>query len=194
MLQHNPLVIPVLHILREHQGAISEYDLMCMLEQKGVQFPIEATSKDLELFRKHFFLKNALYQLQSELLQEAIYLRIGLLDISLESTSTESTSTEISEQGEARVRDFYLDWANYDNTGDEDVKKLLNSFWERYFALDQYGDALNVLGLSTECGWPDIQSEYRRLVTRHHPDKGGDKTRFIEIREAYETLRCYYQR
>ncbi len=193
MMQHNPLVIPVLHILREHQGPISEYDLMCALENSGVQFPIVADTKDLELFRKHFFLKNALYQLQLDLFQEGIYVRIGLLDISLEPISHESSSNELSEQGETKLRTFYLDWSNYANTGDEDVKKLLQSFWERYFALDQYGNALNVLGLTSECQWLDIQSEYRRQVALHHPDKGGEKAKFIEIREAYETLRCYYQ-
>lgn len=194
MIKHNPLVIPVLHILREHQGPISEYDLMCMLEKTGVQFPVTADTKDLELFRKHFFLKNALYQLQSDLYQDGIYLRIGLLDISLEHILPESSSVELSEQGEQKLRSFYLDWCNYTNTGDDDVKKLLQSFWERYFALDQYGDALNALGLADDCSWEDVQSEYRRLVTRHHPDKGGEKAKFIEIREAYETLRCYYQR
>ncbi|TNF37431.1 MAG: hypothetical protein EP315_02655, partial [Gammaproteobacteria bacterium] len=141
IMQSNPLIVPLLHLLRTQPGPISEYDLMQLLEQSGVQFPIEAETRDLELFRKHFFLKNALYQLQAELIDEGMYVRIGMLDISLEPVSNGRDRQELSEQGEAKVRNYYLDWNNYSTTGDQEVKQLLQSFWERYFALDQHEQA-----------------------------------------------------
>jgi curved DNA-binding protein len=36
---------------------------------------------------------------------------------------------------------------------------------------------------------PDqIKRAYRKLASQHHPDKGGDKARFQEIQQAYDTL------
>ena len=34
----------------------------------------------------------------------------------------------------------------------------------------------------------EIKSSYRRLVKQHHPDKGGEKDRFLAIQDAWETL------
>jgi curved DNA-binding protein len=34
----------------------------------------------------------------------------------------------------------------------------------------------------------EIKRAYRKLASQHHPDKGGDKARFQEIQEAYNTL------
>jgi len=34
----------------------------------------------------------------------------------------------------------------------------------------------------------DIKRSYRKLSMKHHPDRGGDKKKFQEINEAYQTL------
>jgi curved DNA-binding protein len=34
----------------------------------------------------------------------------------------------------------------------------------------------------------EIKRAYRKLASQHHPDKGGDKNRFQEIQQAYDTL------
>ena len=44
------------------------------------------------------------------------------------------------------------------------------------------------LGVSPQADAQEIKKAYRRLAGKHHPDKGGDETRFKQINEAYETL------
>jgi molecular chaperone DnaJ len=49
-------------------------------------------------------------------------------------------------------------------------------------------DYYEVLGLTKGANESEIKKAYRKLVMKHHPDKGGDETKFKEIAEAYETL------
>lgn len=49
-------------------------------------------------------------------------------------------------------------------------------------------DYYKILGVARNASESDIKTAYRRLASQHHPDKGGDTTRFQEIQTAYETL------
>jgi len=44
------------------------------------------------------------------------------------------------------------------------------------------------LGVDRDADSDTIKRAYRRLASQHHPDKGGDKSRFQEIQSAYDTL------
>ena len=44
------------------------------------------------------------------------------------------------------------------------------------------------LGLEKNATKSEIKSSYRSLVKQHHPDKGGEKERFLAIQNAWETL------
>jgi curved DNA-binding protein len=44
------------------------------------------------------------------------------------------------------------------------------------------------LGVAKDATADDIKKAYRKLASQHHPDKGGDKTKFQEIQVAYDTL------
>jgi len=46
----------------------------------------------------------------------------------------------------------------------------------------------DVLGVPTDATEADIKKAFRKLASQHHPDKGGDTTKFQQIQEAYETL------
>lgn len=44
------------------------------------------------------------------------------------------------------------------------------------------------LGLEPTATAEEIRRAYRRLALEHHPDKGGDAERMMEVQQAYETL------
>lgn len=48
--------------------------------------------------------------------------------------------------------------------------------------------ARKILGVDSTADQAAIKTAYRRLAAKHHPDKGGDESKFKEIRQAYEVL------
>ena len=49
-------------------------------------------------------------------------------------------------------------------------------------------DYFNILGVGKAASEDDIKKAYRGLAMKHHPDRGGDLTKFQEIEEAYRVL------
>lgn len=49
-------------------------------------------------------------------------------------------------------------------------------------------DHYATLGISKNASAEEIKKAYRKLASRHHPDKGGDKAKFQQIQEAYSIL------
>lgn len=191
-MQHNPLIIPILEILKVATDKIGEYDIISRLEQQGMVFPVANDSYNVAMFKKHFITMNALYHLQQDLFEDGYYLNISALDIKIEPLGKVTDHQSLIDSAEHKVRDYYLDWRHFDNTSEAEIEELLANFWEMCSAMDKQAGALAILELNSDANWEDVKQRYRRLATEHHPDKGGKDARFIEIREAYEVLRCYY--
>ena len=51
--------------------------------------------------------------------------------------------------------------------------------------MQEYYDILQVSPNSTD---KEIKHQFRKLSMIHHPDRGGDKTKFNEILQAYEYI------
>jgi len=49
-------------------------------------------------------------------------------------------------------------------------------------------DPYSSLGVQKGCSDDDVKKAYRKLVMKHHPDKGGDPEKFKQIQGAYEVL------
>lgn len=49
-------------------------------------------------------------------------------------------------------------------------------------------EAYQKLGLSPGADEADVKKAYRRMATKHHPDKGGNEEEFKKIKEAYERI------
>ena len=49
-------------------------------------------------------------------------------------------------------------------------------------------DYYDVLGVNKSASPDELKKAFRRAAIEHHPDKGGDETKFKEVNEAYEVL------
>ena len=58
---------------------------------------------------------------------------------------------------------------------------MLSAF---YFMQNPY----QTLGVNQNASPEEIKRAYRKLASQHHPDKGGDKTKFQDIQQAYDLL------
>ena len=188
LIAHNPLVIPILELLHSQPGAVTEHQLISELKPQLQQVPGFEGSSQLALFRTHFLVMNALYQLQRDLLPEGMYLSISPLEIVILPCG-EDGGRELRDSGARALGDYYLDLANLHDADDQTVAGLLDSFWQKYLAADGQLDALATLELPADADWRQIQTRYRQLAAQLHPDRGGDAGRFMRAREAFEILR-----
>jgi len=178
----------IFNILKNYPDGLKEYELIEELKIREI-LPEETLSGNLNLFQTHFILFHTLYKLKNEIEKnneqtiEISALRIRILPY---------TAAEKSLQSPDSLRDYYLNLDNLHNTKEEDVKDLLNQFWERFVSSQEKEDALSLLGLKEPVTFQNIKDEYRKLVKRHHPDRGGDCCRFQKISLAMETLNRYY--
>lgn len=191
----NPLKTALLELLKENSDSFSEYEIIQRLRNQFSDDESLPGDSSLGLFRIHFLVMNGLYQLQSELWEDGCYLSISPLEIFV--TKLDDTQeTAVGEAGDQKLREYYLDWKNFDGTEQSDVEELLRGFWQRYAEhshlhdTDRFAQACTLLGVNANDSWRDIQMQFRRLAAEHHPDRGGDPVAFIELREAYEILRC----
>lgn len=183
----NPLLSPVLDVLRRAPLGLSEYAL---LKQVEAELPPLAEAAELALFQKHFLVMNALYRLQAMLWQEErLWLSISPLAVELRSIDGDSDQQALQIDSDDKLRDYYLDWSEFERTGGDEVRALLDGFWRRFHAVDKLQAAFAVLELEPTADWAGVQQQYRRLARASHPDHGGDAQRFLEVRAAYELLR-----
>lgn len=183
----------LLVLLREEAGGLSEYQLIQRLKARhSTHIPNLPLTDKLVLFRTHFLVFNALYRLRERLWSEgAAYLEISALHIQLQ--PYHAGSAALAERDP--LRDYYLDMDQLRDTREEDVEKLLTSFWTRMQGGEEKRAALELLGLENS-GEPlnlaIIKRRYRQLVSEHHPDRGGSNSRLQSLNLAMEILERYY--
>jgi len=49
-------------------------------------------------------------------------------------------------------------------------------------------DPYEILGVNRDASEAEIKKAYKKQAMKHHPDRGGDETKFKEISEAYERI------
>lgn len=188
----NPLVASILALLKAHPDGISEFDILKTLKQQHPTFNELADDANLQLFRQHFLIMNALYQLQGRLWQEDnLLLEISSLNIRLRSKGAIPAPQQQGLENSANVKlaAYYLDWQEYQKTDEAEVSRLLASFYLGNDYQTGRQEALKTLAIEHDNPSKiEIKQHYRKLVQKHHPDVGGDTETFIALRQAYEQL------
>ena len=173
-------------------GGISEFELIRQLKaRRSTHIPNLGLDDKLVLFRTHFLLFNALYQLRDQLWQrQAAHLVISPLRIQLQ--PWQPGCQALAEHDP--LRDYYLDTQHLRDTTERDVEKLLTSFWTRMQGGEEKRAALELFELddSRALNLGLIKQRYRQLVSLHHPDRGGSTSRLQSINLAMEILERYY--
>lgn len=172
--------------LNAHTAGLSEHDLIRALNARGFfDFLPPPPASPQELFRAHFLLFHALYDLRDRLYtrQQGV-LQIGPLCIRVLPWSSGDDALTAADP----LRAYYLDWSNLDGMSDDDVCELIASFWTRFGRFDKREEALAELGLADPVDDATIKLAWRRLAMEHHPDRGGDNERLQAINAAVDCL------
>lgn len=174
------------NIVRSYPAGLGEFELIKRLRASHDDVPLLATSNNkLTLFRCHFLLFHSLYLLQTRLWQqEAGHLEISPLCIKL--VPYQPGASDLCQPDP--LRDYYLDPQNLETTSEEDVKSMLNAFWNRYRHPNGRRQALRALGLDDPVDDSEIKRRYRKLAMQHHPDRGGDTLALQTINAAIRIL------
>jgi len=181
-------------LLNEFPAGCSEYQLIQHLKARHSTHIPQLDIKDrLVLFRTHFLLFNALYRLRQRLVQNGLsQLHINPTCIRL--LSLEGVGSAVGEQDS--LASYYLNMDNLCTTTEQDVQRMLMSFWSRMQGGDEKLAAIELFELdkgSEHLTLAVIKQRYRQLVSLHHPDRGGSTTRLQSINKAMEILNRYYR-
>lgn len=195
----NPLIAPAARILTApNVGQMTEFVLIQQLTAACDFIPSAFAGDALSLFRTHFLLFNALYQLQDEWQAEGLgYLHIDALRIELipfgDSQAVSAEVTALSASQSPSLKAYYLDMSQLTETDRGDVEALLTQFWDKFSASDNRSAALAVLGLEEPVTMAEIKRAYRRKAMALHPDRGGNVTELQEVNHAMDQLKNYYR-
>jgi hypothetical protein len=200
------------------QRGVSEYELIEILKKAPYQFFDDASLREpLMLFKTHFIVFHALYQLKRRWIEQGEgVLDIHTLNIKLnqESAHSDKNSThgdnykdkESQEKVGAiteadALAEYYLDWGNFEKADRKSVDALLNAFWHRMasgnahtFEQEDIADAHALLGLPQDehVSLSVLKRVYKKALQLVHPDKGGVQQEAQDVIHAYQLLLGYY--
>lgn len=175
----------LLRLLRERPQGMSEFELVKRLRGLGLELFQADLGDPAALYRTHFLLFHHLYLLRDRLWAGGEDLDIHCVGIVIRPAAATGPGAL---QPPDPLRAFYLDLGNLEGVDGDDVIRLMGGFWQRYQRLSARDEALAVLGLRDPVTPPEIKQQYRRLVMRHHPDRGGDDARLQELNAAMGVL------
>lgn len=80
----------------------------------------------------------------------------------------------------------------YDDMGDPFGNFFYGAFFASLFSKRACPtESFVTLGLDSSAGLDEVKAAYRQLSLQHHPDKGGNKEKFIEVTEAKNKCLSY---
>ncbi|RLK48238.1 DnaJ-like protein [Alkalispirillum mobile] len=186
------LLPQILAVLRAHPQGLGEFELVRALDEAAVgPFSREGLRETGSLFRTHFLLFHCLYRLRQRLRRQGEDLQIHCTRIGLTCGPAPGGGNPDRRQSLSApdpLAAYYLDLDHLAEADLASVEAMLADGWRRVTRVDQRDAALAELELSEPVTDEEIRLQYRRLVMRHHPDRGGDKARMQQVVKAMEQL------
>lgn len=197
-LQRSQLLDTLQLVLEAHPQGLNEHALIKALGDVGVIDVTPDTFSDtMTLFRTHFLVYNALYELKDDLIRSAHWI-LEITAVRIKLHPYEFGHHLLSESDP--MRDYYLDMSALQETTEEELDDMLRNFWkkidieeEKQVARGLSQKALRCLELEEPITFAEIKKKYRKLAMQHHPDRGGDPSRIQEINEAMEVLKAAFR-
>ncbi len=189
----NPLIDEIF-ILLFTRPKWEVHTLTCTLIKTGHLTQLDDTPQK-NIFKRNFLVMNGLYQLQTQLAPEQ-HLKIAALHIELINKQNNHTL-----ERQDPLRDYYLDWKNFD-TSSAEIDALLANFWQRFISLNRKNTSFllpkhqllqlqQAWQLPTNFSLKELQKRWRQLALQHHPDRQGCVTQFKRIQLEYEQLKAH---
>ncbi len=175
----------VLGLLRRSPRGISEHDLLQHLVTEKALEPFNYYDP-VTLFHSHFLLFHTLYSLRGRL--------VALSGWSLEISPLQIQLIRQPGRGDNLLAnadplcEYYADFKHLSGTTPAEILSMLDRFWKRQKFDAKRQQALAQLGLADPVEDSTIKMTYRRLVMRHHPDRGGCPHILQELNEAIKIL------
>ncbi len=176
--------------------SISEYNLIKKLQSPPHELLCHFSLREShELFQVHFILFHALYRLRARLLKSNKgFLKISPLAIELADNNAASTISPATPHTQSKITaidhlaEYYLNLNHLTDTIPQDIDLLILGFWKDFHHPEAHRESLEILELSPPVTFREIKLQYKRLASRHHPDKGGSKETLQKINQAMATL------
>ncbi|WP_404399613.1 molecular chaperone DnaJ [Idiomarina seosinensis] len=172
----------------------TEHQLIEALKQPPYElFDEQALREPLSLFQTHFLVFHCLYRLRAAWrTQQYADLTIHTLSIKRLPWSNADAMPEPVEPLAA----YYLDLNQLQTTSGEAVEELLESFWKKMGTASSAGSpsmsyqhACQLLEIEPPVSSAQLlKHQYRRMIHRHHPDKGGNLVVMQDLKKAYNVL------
>lgn len=163
--------------LVDQRKVFKEFEIISHWKKKR-WLPPQCLATSLSLFRTHFFIFHQLYHFHQELQRsQRGSLGIHALCVRFNASTrtlvrpTKSKNTALAPL--ESLQQYYLDWRPLFETSLEDVQKLLEFAHAGVSQPYRLQEATKRFQLTLPTNRGQIKDAYRRLVTLHHPDKGG---------------------
>lgn len=178
----------LLDLLRKRPQGWKEFDLLQALGDLGLrEFRRDSRGGALSLYRRHFQLFHALYELRDRLRGAGeADLEVHCLTTRLLAYRDRASKIPALRDG---VREHYRDDRHLRAMTEEQAEAMLAEGFERIAARQRRSAALAALGLEDPVSQKRIRARFHELALCHHPDRGGDGERFSEISAAVAGLR-----
>lgn len=171
----------------------TEHELIESLQTEPYEFFDKDALRDpLTLFQTHFLLFHCLYRLRQRWREQRKY-ELFIHTLNIECQPWHSGVSALAENDP--LADYYLDLNQLDTTSGSDVESMMDDFWRRMgHSSSRVGtdmpaaEAWEIMEVKPPVTRALVKTQYRKLVHKYHPDKGGSVAKMQKIQKAYHRV------